>query len=341
MKRKYFLRRMRNFMAVVLIPIALLIIVTVSMTMSTQKRRMSQTNDRGIEAVQTNISMVLDSVLTQNRYITGMTRASMVMKKAFRRESLSYADSVYLRSLISSLTSMVNSYDYLDSVLIYIDGYDRALTSGGIADLSEQDYESWYQVYYSMTAEEKTKVAAVVCNKGEISEQQQLAVCSRLLNSSGCVVVLLNVEHLQEMMKILRLSGSEELYLVAADGSLWAATQELDREERTDFAAELQNLMGASEKGEDVWGKVGNDHRLFSWRRLTNPTFYILSSVDRSMLYEDLWNRLMPLFIMAGVVMVVIILTAYWSTRRSFDEIELVLQMFEDAEAGKIIQRPA
>lgn len=39
---------------------------------------------------------------------------------------------IYLRSLVSSLNSMTNAYDYVDSVLIYIDGYDRALTSSGL-----------------------------------------------------------------------------------------------------------------------------------------------------------------------------------------------------------------
>ena len=132
MKRKFFLKRMWNFVVVMLIPALLLVAVTTYMTFVTQMHRMTQDNERGIEAVRSNISLVLDSVLAQNSYMTGMTRTNMVLNKALKRESLAYTDAIYLRSLVSSLNSMTNAYDYVDSVLIYIDGYDRALTSSGL-----------------------------------------------------------------------------------------------------------------------------------------------------------------------------------------------------------------
>ena len=120
MKRKFFLKRMWNFVVVMLIPALLLVAVTTYMTFVTQMHRMTQDNERGIEAVRSNISLVLDSVLAQNSYMTGMTRTNMVLNKALKRESLAYTDAIYLRSLVSSLNSMTNAYDYVDSVLIYI-----------------------------------------------------------------------------------------------------------------------------------------------------------------------------------------------------------------------------
>ena len=89
MKRKFFLKRMWNFVVVMLIPALLLVAVTTYMTLVTQMHRMTQDNERGIEAVRSNISLVLDSVLAQNSYMTGMTRTNMVLNKALKRESLS------------------------------------------------------------------------------------------------------------------------------------------------------------------------------------------------------------------------------------------------------------
>lgn len=159
MKRKFFLKRMWNFVVVMLIPALLLVAVTTYMTFVTQMHRMTQDNERGIEAVRSNISLVLDSVLAQNSYMTGMTRTNMVLNKALKRESLSYTDAIYLRSLVSSLNSMTNAYDYVDSVLIYMDGYDRALTSSGLVNLSADDYSGWYSVYSSMSDTERTCIA--------------------------------------------------------------------------------------------------------------------------------------------------------------------------------------
>ena len=61
---------------------------------------------------------------------------------------------------------MTNAYDYVDSVLIYIDGYDRALTSSGLVNLSADDYSGWYSVYSSMSDTERTCIAPVVVNAG-------------------------------------------------------------------------------------------------------------------------------------------------------------------------------
>lgn len=51
---------------------------------------------------------------------------------------------------------MTNAYDYVDSVLIYMDGYDRALTSSGHVNLSADDYSGWYSVYSSRSDTERT-----------------------------------------------------------------------------------------------------------------------------------------------------------------------------------------
>lgn len=146
MKRKFFLKRMWHFVLVMLIPTLLLVAVTAYMTLRNEMHQMTQTNQHGIDTVQSNISLVLDSIMTQNNYITGMTRTSMVLNKALRREELSYTDAIYLRSLVSSLNSMVSSYSYVDMVYIYLDGYDRALSSSNLVTLSQEDYNGWLGV---------------------------------------------------------------------------------------------------------------------------------------------------------------------------------------------------
>lgn len=78
---------MWNFVVVMLIPALLLVAVTTYMTFVTQMHRMTQDNERGIEAVRSNISLVLDSVLAQNSYMTGMTRTNMVLNKALKRKA--------------------------------------------------------------------------------------------------------------------------------------------------------------------------------------------------------------------------------------------------------------
>ena len=305
MKRKFFLKRMWNFVVVMLIPALLLVAVTTYMTFVTQMHRMTQDNERGIEAVRSNISLVLDSVLAQNSYMTGMTRTNMVLNKALKRESLSYTDAIYLRSLVSSLNSMTNAYDYVDSVLIYIDGYDRALTSSGLVNLSADDYSGWYSVYSSMSDAERTCIAPVVVNAGKASERRQLVVCARMLTMKGCVAVTLNISHLQEIIAVLRPSDNQHLYLVDGSGRLLAKAGDAGATE------ELQNLMGktlsgagnTAEQEHEFWIKLDDRDCLLNWQSYQNPDFYIVSTIDRAMILEKLGERLMPLLLMAVVAL--------------------------------------
>ena len=250
MKRKFFLKRMWNFVVVMLIPALLLVAVTTYMTLVTQMHRMTQDNERGIEAVRSNISLVLDSVLAQNSYMTGMTRTNMVLNKALKRESLAYTDAIYLRSLVSSLNSMTNAYDYVDSVLIYMDGYDRALTSSGLVNLSADDYSGWYSVYSSMSDTERTCIAPVVVNAGKASERRQLVVCARMLTMEGCVAVTLNISHLQEIIAVLRPSDNQHLYLVDGSGRLLAKAGDAGANGRAAKPGWAKRLSGAGNTAE-------------------------------------------------------------------------------------------
>lgn len=337
MKRKFFLKRMWSFVIVMLISALLLVAVTTYMTLTTQMRRMSESNARDIDAVQTNISLVLNSVVTQNTYLTGMTRTNMVMQKALRREALSYTDAIYLRNVVASLNSMTSAYDYVDSVLIYMDGFDRALTSAGLTNLTDDDYDGWYSIYRQMPEKERICIAPLVVNEGMASERRQLVVCSRMVTMQGCVAVRLNVEHLQRMFAALQQNEDQSMYLVDSEGSLLAAAG------RTDAADDVQAVVARSiaQGGErETWAKLGGRDCLLSWQPYSAPDFYIVATVDRSMIMEGLGERLTPLLMMTVVVLAAIIFLAYTNTRRSFDEIDLMLKMFEDAEAGKTIERP-
>lgn len=338
MKRKFFLKRMWNFVVVMLIPALLLVAVTTYMALNTQMRRMSQSNDRDIESVQTNISLVLNSVVTQNSYLTGMTRTNMVMQKALKRQALSYTDAIYLRNIVASLNSMTNAYDYVDSVRIYMDGYDRALTSTGLENLSNDDIEGWYDVYKTMPDEERICIAPVMINRGMASERSQLVVCSRMVTIKGCVVVTLNVDHLQKMFASLQPDEMQSMYLVDTEGRLLAAAGNMEA------ADELQTVMArciaAPNAKREFWTRIGGRDCLLSWQPYDDPDFYIVATVDRDMILTGLQERLAPLLGMMVVVLFAIVFLAYTNTRRSFDEINLMLKMFEDAEAGKTIERP-
>lgn len=340
MKRKFFLKRMWHFIIAMLIPTLLLVAVITQMTLRNQMHQMIQTNQHGIEIARSNISVVLDSVMTQNNYITGMTRTSMILNKALQRQDLSYTDSIYLRSLVSSLNSMVNSYDYVETVYIYLDGYDRALSSSSLVNLSPDDLNGWYGVYQSMPEEERSCIALTKINAGMPSERNQIVVCSRMLSNQGCVAVILNVQHLEDMLEVLT-SDNQALYMMDRTGNLLASAGDPDAEINIQALYDQRFAGQSPADTSELSFPFAGRQVMLSWKTYDIPGFYIISAVDYSMMLENLGIRLTPLFFMMLVALGVIIFLAYSNTRRSFDQINLMLQMFEDAEAGRTVERPA
>lgn len=142
----------------------------------------------------------------------------------------------------------------------------------------------------------------MVVNAGKASERRQLVVCARMMTMEGCVAVTLNISHLQEIIAVLRPSDNQHLYLVDGSGRLLAKAGDAGATE------ELQNLMGktlsgagnTAEQEHEFWIKLDDRDCLLNWQSYQNPDFYIVSTIDRAMILENLGERLMPLLLMAG-----------------------------------------
>jgi two-component system, sensor histidine kinase YesM len=323
MKKKFFLRRLFKYCVLLLIPMLPLFTSMVILAGNNVDAQITDENHAVIAATEMDLDLVLNSVITQNLYIAGVTRLSLVLGRALDSTDLTYGDNIYIKSLNSMLSSIIQAYDYIDDIYIYLDGMSRALSSGNaITTLSGK--EEWLAVYQSMNPEDETLIAA-------LGNGKSIAVCQRLLLRKGCIVVILDRSRLSAMLDVVHGSNAAAVYLIDKQGNVLATT---------DNAPDISKNLETIKDQEDAWLDIGEETSLVSSAVSLPMEIRIISAVPRWERNRILAGYLNSFIIFLAVDIIVAIFIAYAVTKRSFSQIYTMFEMFENAEKGIEIKAP-
>lgn len=343
MKKKFFIRRALNYFIIILIPMLLLFSAMVFMAAQNVNQTLTDENQQANRVAETNLQLVLNSVLTENSYITSMTRMALVLSRALNGENLSYSDSIYIHSLNSTLSSIVQSYSYIDEIFIYLDDNTRIVSAGNaIMDLSQDDWDTWLNVYAEMDSQANQSIASMPVAEGRTSEQ--LVVCQRMLLKKGCVAVLLNCKQLKTMLQTIRKNEEMSIYLLDANGSVLASTDDEDSVRAADMGALWEanagNIAEFLSVSSDQWLSQNNENYLLSALDYGEPGIFIVSVVSGQARKDGMLNYTFQLLLTLAASLLVVMILAYSKTRRSFRQINTLHRMFGDAEKGLTVQKP-
>lgn len=346
MRRKFFLRRAAHFFLIMLVPMLLLVGACGYLLTRNVSRTLRSNNSQMVQAAQANIQLVINSVLSENIYISGATRTSLVLSRLATDSPLSYADAISLHNMRVMLSSITQSFDYIDSIYLYSDGSERIVSSEKdiVTLTSDSDWE-WLTAYNALPPDVSTAVVARVRTlSGEST--RLLTVFRRLLTRKGAVIVNIDAKALERMMGSIQSDEYASLYLCNTSGDLLAGsgtdketigaalTEQLHLAENGDIEPLLQQMNGK-------WVNLNGTHCLISVAALNEPGLHVLSAVSSRALWDALWQRLLPLLALLAVDLLLVLWLAYTTTKRSFDQIYSMLHMFEAAEQGAVVEKPA
>lgn len=346
MKKKFFLRRALRFFLILLVPMLLMLVVSAAMLVRNLGASLQEQNLQALGAAQTNIQMVINTVLSENSYISSSSRTSLVLTRLSGGAPLSYADSISLHNLKSMLSSIAQTYDYIDSIYLYADGGTRAISSEKAVVLLSEGDTGWLDVYNAMREEETTCIAPRVYHalSGDIP---LLTVCQRLPVRGGCVAVNINVAELQQMLETMRAGHYGSLYLISTQGELLASAGEDTGTLAAGLTAALRHAAAVGRFDAKLaeyagsWVPLGGRHYLLTAQQIRIPGIAILSVIPQQAAIEEMLVRTTPLLAMLVVDLFVVLALAYHTTKRSFGQISAMMDMFEAAEQGVPVQKPA
>ncbi len=326
-RRKYFFRRFRQYLLLFLLPVTVVILISFLISVSQLSGSQERAGRDLVDAVNTDVEMSLNNISQQNVQFANNPYMVLSLKRILEKgDYLSYADSINIRSINATLKSTIITYPYVDSIYLYMDGYDYYYTSDeSIARLTKK--EEWY-LYYGKMDSRETEIWVLPGDRDRDGAAGKLTVMQKMPFFGGVVVMTINLADFRNLLSnALQQENTSVVFINMDDEILFCWGDETDAS-----ALSKAVLPGDGEAG--VWEMVGE--RLYLLQQRDNASFGVRivamtpigSVLSQAMRYLPSWGLMLAAGIAAAL------LATYVTTSRNFSYIEHIISVLGDAERG-------
>ncbi len=326
-RRKYFFRRFRQYLLLFLLPVTVVIIISFLISVSQLSGNQKRAGRDLVNAVNTDVELSLNNISQQNVQFANNAYMVLSLKRILEKgDYLSYADSINIRSINATLKSAIITYPYVDSIYLYMDGYDYYYTSDErIARLTRQ--EEWYQYYENMGGQD-TEIWVLPGDRDRNGEARELTVMQKMPFFSGVVVMRINLSDFRNLLSSALLQEDTSVVFINMDNDvLFCWGDDTDASALSETALPGDGNPGVWEMvGEHLYLLQQSDNASFGIRIVAmTPVRSVLSQAAR---YLPSWGLMLAAGIAAAL------LATYVTTSRNFGYIEHIISVLGDAERG-------
>lgn len=329
MKRKYFIRRFLRYLLLLMIPTVLIF----SFSMLSYNYQLDKALDARAQNTLSNVNnsleMMVSNVAYQNEQLTNNAYTLIALKRLMQRETkIPYSDAIYLRNIKATLSSIIRAYPYIQSVYLYLDGYNNYFSSDyGLEQLEPTGKNDWYSSYCAMGEEESLMETRAAKDTGY--GRSMLTIYQKMKLQNGVVVMNINVgDYLASLDEILQKDNETVLYLDKKDQLLLSWNDENGAAK--DFDSTEYREAGQRSKWERINGKSYLVHTTVN-EQYDLLLVSLISAQAKMNSILQVAGVFLAVFLLNIAVMMVL---AYTTTVRTFRQIEYMIQVFYDAESG-------
>lgn len=339
MMHKYFLKRVQKFFVYMILPTLLVFSLSLVMLVRTTHENLMVEGRQTVEAIRTGLEPVINNTINQNDFFSNTTRMSISIRKLLSGQGISYMDSVFISSMRSMLQSIASTHDYITAIYLYLD--DKSLyysSNGGTLNVANGGDDTWLQYYQKMPSNQESMVVTRSTSR-YITQDTTLTIYHRLLLQKGCIVVNISISRFKDMLKTMSSNKNETVYILNDKKEI--LVQESPAGTPPDLSSDFFiQLAAAQEKGDsfeasgsfEPW--VKGRHYLVNVEHYAEQNLFIVSMINATagndLIREMLW--VYGLIFICNCIVILII--SYWTTKRIFDQIKYMIDVFDDAERG-------
>lgn len=331
MQKKFFMRRFKNYCLLLILPTFLVFIISFVVANGQINRELDAQARNTLSNINTNLDFVVSSVVFQNDQLTNNSYMVLALKKLFKREpNIQYSDAIYLRNIKTMMQSIIQSYPYIQSVYLYLDGYDSFFSSqDGVMQFSEEEDQVWRRIYLGMEKGTQNRIESrSITWNGK--EKQVLTIYQRMLLLQGTVVMNLDVEKYQDLLSDILLDKNETLLFYNQQGSLVFSWPKEKEKAFGDLALSFEEM----DKKQNKWVYTGGKSYLLHTEYNNQYRLKLVSLIPS----DAKADRLFQMFKLFGMVFVInsvaMLFLAYFTTKRTFGQLMYMVQVFHEAESG-------
>ncbi len=331
MQKKFFMKRFRNYCLLLIIPTFFIFVISFTIVNQQINKELDARARNTLSNINTNLDFVVSSVVLQNDQLTNNSYMVLALKKLFKREpNIQYSDAIYLRNIKTMMQSIIQSYPYIQSVYLYLEGYDCFFSSQeGVAQFSDEEDKTWRNVYLSMDKGTRNRIESrYITYNGK--KKQVLTIYQRMLLLDGTVVMNIDVEKYRELLDKILLNENETVLFYNQNGDQLFSWSKGNLKIPEDFSISDYQM----EKKQNKWIHAGGNRYLLHTEFNNQYSLHLVSMIS----FEAKSTSILQMLKLFGVIFLfncaAMLFLAYLTTKRTFRQLYYMIQVFHDAESG-------
>jgi len=213
-----------------IIPLLLLFIIMGYLLIDTQMNDFKKMGSHTIDSINQNIMNNIYSTILQQNNILRNEHYKLSLKKLLSHEMLEYRDVIFMNAMINFLKSYENSYSYIYSIYLYMDGYDNLLTSSSIEMATFRTYYDigWYDQYRKMLSDNDQHIERRKLQRYSYDEDKEvITLYQRMSNAKGVIILNVNMDDFREKV-LTTVNSGQGVFLLNKEGDiLFSSSKEI------------------------------------------------------------------------------------------------------------------
>ena len=335
MMKKFFLKRLKYYFLLMLIPTVILFCISMGITIRQGNQALCTTADNNLSSVQENINLVINNALYQHDLMTNNPQLNLALQKVLLFSAMDYSDYIFLNSMKAILASIANSHPYISSIYLYLDHYTDFFSSNkGVCYLEDYYDTSWYSTYKDLPDDENMWIEARQLIESSYSPPRDIiTVYQRMTYYKGVIVVNIDAAEFKQILASMITQQDEDFYLLNCNQEVLVSHQG-DGGLPIDFSTVYQTSSEPDMLPSHQWMNTENGVCMITVRYFDDFDIYLISAIGIGAMLDKLLELSYLLILVLFFNCLLIFFLAYETTKRSFVQINYVIESLQNAENG-------
>jgi sensor histidine kinase YesM len=325
----------------------LLFIIMGYLLIDTQKKDFEKMGVHTVDSVNENILNNIYSTIEQQDDILRYEQHKLSMKKLLSHDLLEYRDIIFMYATTNFLRSYENSYSYIHSIYLYMDGLDNLLTSSYAELATFKNYYDigWYDRYRKIPSDSNQYIETRTLQRYSYDKETDvITLYQRMSGAKGVIILNVNKSDFREKV-LTMLNPSQSVFFLDKEGEvLFSSSKEVASDVGTKDGFFTNIVKEYTAKGKSSsnqkWVKLNGKSYLFYIEPNDQYQTYMVSLIS----YDAFAERLMEFVWLSAAILsiniLIVMLLSWITTKSAFKHITYLVDVFSAAERGEVIEEP-
>lgn len=337
MKKRFFVKRFCTYFLTILIPTIIIFCMVFYIMLGSTKARLKSDTDNSLLIANNNLDLIISNVAYQNDLMTTSPEYALSLSELLNQNEIEYNYLIFLKSIRTVLSSMVESHKYVDSIYLYLNGANKFFSSStGVEPIDTYYDTSWYKTVQSLKKSEHPVdhwVEKRIVKVSSFAEgKEYITLYQRMKYVDGIIVINIDPEKFTGILNTIFNDDSTSVFIINNKKDILVSNNIGEKQTGALRSSLLDKLSKKNINGD--WIKLDNGKYLICNTEYKDYGLDLISVVSQ----KTLWKQLNPIIWTLAMIFLVncfiVLMLAYVVTKRNFDQISHIIDTFDNAELG-------